>query len=67
MGFERNLILFLFEREREGYKRFADCTVCDFKIHHGSLESAGTLFVRKLSINFLLACKTHFATNHGKE
>ena len=27
MGFARNLILFLFEREREGYKRFADCTV----------------------------------------
>ena len=27
MGFARNLILFLFEREHEGYKRFADCTV----------------------------------------
>ena len=27
VGFARNLILFLFEREREGYKRFADCTV----------------------------------------
>ena len=27
VGFARNLILFLFEREREGYKRFTDCTV----------------------------------------
>ena len=27
VGFARNLILFLFEREREGYKRFAACTV----------------------------------------
>ena len=27
VGFARNLILFLFEREHEGYKRFADCTV----------------------------------------
>ena len=27
VGFARNLILFLFERELEGYKRFADCTV----------------------------------------
>ena len=27
MGFARNLILFLFEREREGFKRFAACTV----------------------------------------
>ena len=27
VGFAGNLILFLFEREREGYKRFADCTV----------------------------------------
>ena len=27
VGFARNLILFLFEREREGYKHFADCTV----------------------------------------
>ena len=27
VGFARNLILFLFEREREGYKRFLDCTV----------------------------------------
>ena len=27
MGFARNLILFLFEREHEGYKRFVDCTV----------------------------------------
>ena len=25
VGFARNLILFLFEREHEGYKRFADC------------------------------------------
>ena len=30
VGFARNLILFLFEREREGYKRFADCTVPSF-------------------------------------
>ena len=29
VGFARNLILFLFEREHEGYKRFADCTVHD--------------------------------------
>ena len=29
VGFARNLILFLFEREHEGYKRFAGCTVCD--------------------------------------
>ena len=29
VGFARNLILFLFEREHEGYKRFADCTVSD--------------------------------------
>ena len=28
VGFARNLIPFLFEREHEGYKRFADCTVC---------------------------------------
>ena len=27
VGFARNLIPFLFEREHEGYKRFADCTV----------------------------------------
>ena len=27
VGFARNLIFFLFEREREGYKRFFDCTV----------------------------------------
>ena len=27
VGFAWNLILFLFEREHEGYKRFADCTV----------------------------------------
>ena len=27
MGFARKLILFLFEREHEGYKRFAACTV----------------------------------------
>ena len=27
VGFAKNLILFLFEREREGYKRFTDCTV----------------------------------------
>ena len=27
VGFARNLILFLFEHEREGYKRFAACTV----------------------------------------
>ena len=27
VGFARNLILFLFERERKGYKRFAACTV----------------------------------------
>ena len=27
VGFVRNLILFLFEREHEGYKRYADCTV----------------------------------------
>ena len=27
VGFARNFILFLFEREREGYKRFAACTV----------------------------------------
>ena len=27
VGFARNLILFLFKREREGYKRFVDCTV----------------------------------------
>ena len=27
VGFARNLILFLFEREREGCKRFAVCTV----------------------------------------
>ena len=27
VGFARNLILFLFEREREGFKRFAACTV----------------------------------------
>ena len=30
VGFARNLILFLFEREHEGYKRFADCTVPSF-------------------------------------
>ena len=29
VGFAWNLILFLFEREHEGYKRFADCTVSD--------------------------------------
>ena len=28
VGFARNLIVFLFEREHEGYKRFAACTVC---------------------------------------
>ena len=27
VGFARNLILFLFQPERKGYKRFADCTV----------------------------------------
>ena len=27
MGYARNIILLLFEREREGYKRHADCTV----------------------------------------
>ena len=34
VGFARNLMLFLFEREHEGYKRFANCTVCigTFKI-----------------------------------
>ena len=31
MGFAKNLILFLFEREREGYKRFAVCTVNNSK------------------------------------
>ena len=29
VGFARNLIPFLFEREHEGYKRFADCTVAE--------------------------------------
>ena len=44
-------------------------TFCDVKIHHGSLESGWTLltfdvigtvplYVRKPSINFLLACKS---------
>ena len=31
VGFARNLILFLFEREREGYKRFVACTVGSIK------------------------------------
>ena len=35
MGFARNLILFLFEREHEGYKRFADCTVYGHGGHLG--------------------------------
>ena len=38
VGFARNLILFLFEREHEGYKRFADCTV-GFSI--GKSENSG--------------------------
>ena len=33
VGFARNLILFLFEREREGYKRFAACTVHVFVLY----------------------------------
>ena len=36
VGFARNLILFLFERECEGYKRFADCTVHKVKHHRNS-------------------------------
>ena len=33
VGFARNLIPFLFEREHEGYKRFADCTVCKHDVN----------------------------------
>ena len=33
VGFARNLIPFLFEREHEGYKRFADCTVPASFVH----------------------------------
>ena len=33
VGFARNLILFLFEREREGYKRFVACTVHLFVLY----------------------------------
>ena len=40
VGFARNLILFLFEREREGYKRFADCTVCSKYIPAKTLNRA---------------------------
>ena len=34
VGFARNLIPFLFEREHEGYKRFADCTVYGIDLSH---------------------------------
>ena len=38
VGFARNLILFLFEREHEGYKRFADCTVSSVPVQPGNPE-----------------------------
>ena len=41
MGFAKNLILVLFERKREGYKRHADCTViCSF-----SLKAVKMIFI----------------------
>ena len=40
MGFARNLILFLFEREHEGYKRFADCTVFPYTTITGGYRPA---------------------------
>ena len=48
VGFARNLILFLFEHEHEGYKRFADCTVYGRGGHLGhvtSIKSADFHFV----------------------
>ena len=50
VGFARNLILFLFEREHEGYKRFADCTV-----HHLGPRSRNDLDLQysHTFINFL--------------
>ena len=42
VGFARNLILFLFEREHEGYKRFADCTVDCIEFHAIATESMST-------------------------
>ena len=46
VGFARNLILFLFEREREGYKRFADCTVTAINFTF----SDDSLFLKKSSL-----------------
>ena len=38
VGFARNLILFSFEREHEGYKRFADCTVVSKRVIRPTLN-----------------------------
>ena len=43
VGFARNLILFLFELEHEGYKRFADCTVYEAILGPPNYTRLGTV------------------------
>ena len=47
VGFARNLILFLLEREHEGYKRFADCTVpCALNFSYSFMPIISKLYRR---------------------